>query len=482
MLAPRDRLRSLAGLGLAIVMGLAPALAERPAPAQDAGPSLLAGQPVAEYQRRRAELRKKAGDGQIVVFGARSADFTEFVKFRQNNDFQYLTGVEAPNAILLMTPAGDGEKGHTIVFLPDRNPSEESWAGPKDGPGPESVAKFGVDEVVSSPKFFARLIDLLSEAGGGEGGGRRRGARGQSKLYTQTDRSGSRLSREADFAETLRRVAPQAQPTEVAPFVAELRKIKSTAEVALLQKAIDITLEAQRDAAAAIRPRAYEYEAQAALEAAFTRNGAQRPGFFSIVGSGPNSCVLHYNDNRRKMEEGDLVVVDIGAEYDYYTADVTRTFPVSGKFTPRQREIYQLVLDAQKAAEAAFKPGESTLAQLQRVAAETMRNSPLRDAQGNALDRYFRHGLSHWLGMDVHDVGDYGPPIPVGSVFTIEPGIYLPDEDLGVRIEDDYLVTETGLVKLSGALPSQPDEIERMMGVDPASSRRGSAQPAASNP
>jgi Xaa-Pro aminopeptidase len=157
------------------------------------------------------------------------------------------------------------------------------------------------------------------------------------------------------------------------------------------------------------------------------------------------------------------VVVDIGAEYGYYAADITRTYPATGKFTQRQGQIYQLVLDAQRAAEKAFKPGKSTFADLQRAAAAVMQSSPLRDAQGNTLERYFIHGLSHYLGMDVHDVGSLFKPIPVNAVFTIEPGIYIPEEKLGVRIEDDYLVTQTGLVKMSDNIPSALSEIERLM-------------------
>jgi Xaa-Pro aminopeptidase len=184
-------------------------------------------------------------------------------------------------------------------------------------------------------------------------------------------------------------------------------------------------------------------------------------GFPSIVGSGFYSTVLHYNENRKRIDAGDTIVVDIGAEYSYYTADITRTYPATGKFTERQRAIYQLVLDAQRAAERAYKPG-ATIGDLQQAARDMMRRSSLRDRQGNTLDRYFIHGLGHWLGMDVHDVGSYGP-LPVGSVFTIEPGIYIPEEKLGVRIEDDYLVTETGLVKMSAKIPCEIDDIERLM-------------------
>jgi Xaa-Pro aminopeptidase len=274
--------------------------------------------------------------------------------------------------------------------------------------------------------------------------------------------STAEIERETHFVASLRQIAPDAQIVDVSPFIGEMRKIKSPAEIEVLQRAIDITGEAHRDVARMIKPGAYEYEAQAALEAAFTRNGAERPGFPSIVGSGIYSTVLHYNENRKKIEASDTIVVDIGAEYSYYTADITRTYPASGKFTQRQREIYQLVLDAQRAAEKAFKPGQSNMAQLNRVAIDTIKASPLRDKQGNTLERYFIHGLGHWLGMDVHDEGNYSN-MPVGSVFTIEPGIYIPEEQLGVRIEDDYLVTETGLIKMSRKIPCEVDEIERLM-------------------
>ena len=241
-----------------------------------------------------------------------------------------------------------------------------------------------------------------------------------------------------------------------------MRKVKSPSEIELLQKAVDVTIEGIRELFHVIRPGTFEYEAQAALEAAWMRLGSERPGYTSIIGSGIYSTILHYNENRKRIEAGDLVVVDVGAEYSYYTADITRTFPASGKFTARQREIYQLVLDAQRAAEKAFIPGKSTLVDLQRAAREVMTSSPLRDKRGNTLERYFIHGLGHWIGLEVHDVGSYGV-LPAGSVFTIEPGIYLPEEGFGVRIEDNYLVTAKGLIKMSAKLPSEPDEIERMM-------------------
>jgi Xaa-Pro aminopeptidase len=372
----------------------------------------------------------------------------------------YLTGVETPAAYLILVPAGliPGKPASETVFIPPRNPKHERWTGPQLGPGKETEQVFGIQEVASSDKFKERLKELLnSPAFKGEAGGPR------AKLYTIVPAGAtSEIERETHFVARVRQTSPHAVIVDVSPIIGEMRKVKSSTEVALLQKAIDITCEAQREGARTIRPGTFEYEAQAAIEAAFTRNGAERPGYPSIVGSGIYSTILHYDTNRKKIEAGDLVVVDVGAEYSYYTADITRTFPASGRFTTRQREVYQLVLDAQRAAEKSFKLGESTLASLHRAAAAVMKASPLRDKDGSTLEKYFIHGLSHWLGMDVHDVGDYST-LPVGAVFTIEPGIYIPEEKLGVRIEDDYLVTATGLVKLSGALPSEPGEIERLM-------------------
>lgn len=403
---------------------------------------------------------QKLKDGVVVLIGAREEDLGEVARFRQKNDFMYLTGVETPAAYLMLVPAGliGGKPASEAVFIPPRNPGHEQWNGEQVGPGKEAENIFGVQEVAGSDTFKDRLNELLNSAAfKGEGGAQR------AKLYTIIPAGKTaEIERETHFVARIRQATPHVAIVDVSPIIGEVRKVKSAAEIALLQKAIDITNEGQREAARTIHPGAFEYEAQAAIEAAFTRNGSERPGYPSIIGSGIYSTILHYNTSRKKIQAGDLVVVDVGAEYSYYTGDITRTFPASGKFTPRQREIYQLVLEAQRAAEKAFKPGVSTLAALHSAAVAAMRASPLRDKQGNTLDRYFIHALSHWLGMDVHDVGGYST-LPAGAVFTIEPGIYIPEEKLGVRIEDDYLVTATGLVKLSRALPSEPGEIERMM-------------------
>lgn len=431
----------------------------RPSAAPD---DRLANQPKAEYRARRQRLSEQTKDGIVVVIGAREDDFGEVGRFRQKNNFMYLTGVETPGATLMLVPAvvAANKAAQEILFIPPRNRFQERWTGVQIGPGAEGEAAFGVQEVASAEKFQDRLRDILLASPFKADA---TGAQSQFKLYTVIPAgSTASLTRESQFIDMIRRTAPHVQVVNVSPLLAEMRKIKSPAEIELVQKAIDITGEAQRETARAIKTGAYEYEVQAALEYAFTRNGAERPGFPSIVGSGINSTILHYNQNRKKIEADDLIVVDIGAEYSYYTADITRTYPATGKFTPRQREIYQLVLDAQRACEKAFKPGQSTMGQLQRVAMDVMKASPLRDKQGNTLERYFIHGLGHWLGMEPHDVGDYSS-MPPGSIFTIEPGIYIPEEKLGVRIEDDYMVTDKGLVKMSGKIPSEPGEVERLM-------------------
>ena len=454
--------RKLHSFALLLICFLALATPFQMRPVIAGGDDRLANQPRSEYQARRRKLMEKIKDGIVVLIGAREEDLGEIGRFRQNNDLMYLTGVETPAAALIIIPAGliPNVGATENVFIPARNKGHEQWTGFQVSPGAEGEQKFGVQEVAQSNEFLDRLKKLLlappfkaADSGG----------QPTAKLYTIVPRGyTAAITRENQFVESMQKLAPGLTIVDVTPLIAELRKVKSAPEIALLQKAIDITGEGQRDAAGTIKPGVYEYEVQGALEYAFMRNGSERPGFTSIVGSGIYSTVVHYNENRKKIESGDLIVVDIGAEYSYYTADITRTYPANGKFTPRQREIYQLVLEAQRACEKAFKPGESSLGQLHQVAVKVMRESALRDSKGNTLERYFNHALGHWLGMEVHDAGSYGK-IPVGAVFTIEPGIYIPEEKLGIRIEDDYLATDTGLVKMSSKIPSEPDAIEALV-------------------
>ncbi len=467
------------------------------APSVRADEKTLLEQPPSEYKARRQALMKRVkeadagaalvrprgGDGAaegtrrpagpvVVVVG--ETEEHDDGRYRQLNDFLYLTGVTTPHAALILWPA----EGKEVLYLPPRDRREEAWTGPKIGPGPEGVAATGIEDVESSSAFLGDLFDAIGDTG------KRSFAQRPATVFLLTpDPKPSAGGPTAALARLVKEGAPQTKPRELAPFLGELRKVKSAPEIALLRKAIAITGDAQAAAIRTIGPGVPEYKVEGAILGAFISGGGMRAGFPSIVGSGLNSTVLHYNANRRTMDSGDMVVVDIGAEYSYYTADITRTYPVSGKYTPRQREIYQLVLDCQSACAAEFKVGKSTLQSQHAFARAYMAKSPLRakDEGGveQTMDHFFIHGLGHYLGMDVHDVGETGKPCQPGEVFTIEPGIYIPSEGFGVRIEDDYLVTKDGLEKLSKDIPCGVDEIERLAdkarGMRPEATARGAA-------
>ena len=434
----------------------------------------LLNQPVSEYRARRQKLMEETKDGIVVILGNVEESAGVEARYRQNNWMAYLTGVRTPGAALMLLPQGLASAGgaREIIFIPPRNLQMERWTGVQLAPGAEAARTFGVERVLSTDDLWPMLKEAATLPA-------TKNAAEQSaiKLYTFAPlRVANGFVREYEFVERARKELPgveiPAGERSVVNIIAEMRKAKSPAEIALLQKAIDITGEAHRDIMAHLRPGMYEFEVQAILEAAFTRNGAERPGFPSIVGSGIYSTILHYGENHKKIDENDLVVCDIGAEYSLYTADITRTFPASGKFTARQRAVYQLVLDTQSAIAAHWKPG-MTHADLQRFAQDYLRKSPLRaldmDGREHTMEHFFIHSFGHYLGMDVHDVGNSKFPMRPGEVFTIEPGIYIQSEKLGVRIEDDYLITSENTVrKLSEKIPSAIDEIERIM----AASRR----------
>ncbi len=420
---------------------------------------------------RRAALLDSIGIGVVLLPSAEpksiEGDYPQDSDFRQHNDFYYLTGLETPHSWLVLVVDEQGRQSATVL-IPERNPAEERWTGPQP-----SFADAGRISGITDVRAVTELPEVL----------RRAVMWRQSPLpvftslnrHTRHDEVIGELLFESDVA-----------VSDVAATLASLRLVKDEHEIEMLRRAIDATAAAHRAAARAAGPGMYEYELEAIIELNFRLSGAERVGFPSIIGSGPNSVILHYDKNRRQMESGDVVVMDIGAEYSYYSADVTRTIPVSGKFSGRQREIYDLVLGAQNAAIEAIRPG-TTVGELTGVARTWLREAIeairpgttvgeltgvartwLRDNSNGACgqqtcDAYFVHGLSHWLGMDVHDVGDYSTRLLPGMVLTIEPGIYLPDENLGVRIEDDVLVTETGHEILSAGAPRDPDAIEALM-------------------
>lgn len=403
-------------------------------------PDALLGQPRADYQARRRALGHQTGSGIVVLRGAvigRRQDFEEG-RFRQANAFAYLTGVEVPGADLILRPGTDD----VTLYQPDRrlDPGET----------------FGIARVAPASRFLADLFGAVAEA-------RAHGHR--PVVYLLSPKPGERaMDPDSRFTRWLREGLPDVDFRDLAPILAELRKAKTPAELDLIRRAIAITGDAQGAVIGSIRPGIHEYQLEAKIQAAFLDGGALRPAFASIIGSGPNATIPHYFENSRRIEEGDLVVVDIGAEYRYYAADITRTYPASGHFTDRQRELYQLVLDAQAEAARALKPGVTRLNEMTRHTRDYLRASKLRardqDGRERTMDRFFIHGLSHYLGMDVHDVGETSRPIQVGEVFTIEPGLYIKSENIGIRIEDDYLMTESGPEKLSKEIASDPAEIE----------------------
>jgi len=421
-----------------------------PPPQYEVVPELPgAGRPIAieTHRARRASLCEHIGDGVIVIGSGAQFDLEQLVlqdrDFRPDDYFFYFTGLESPNTWLVLV-ASSTSPDQEILFLPPRDPRAEQWTGKKLGPGPDAVRLTGIRKVRAMlPDSVGAAVENLVKQS--------RGPLFTTQRHeTQVHPLVARWSRNGIDA------------VSIIPTIDSMRVVKDETELAALRRAIHITTEAHKAAMRIVRPGMHEYQVEATIEYTFRNLGADRVGFPSIVGSGPNTTVLHYDVNRRQIEDGDLVLADIGAEWGQYTADVTRTFPANGRFTDRQKEIYNLVLGAQLAVIDAIKPGV-TIRDLDVVARRFM-SSHSGDlcGQQNCVS-YFIHGLGHWLGMRVHDVGDYSMPLEPGMVFTLEPGIYIPGEDLGIRIEDDVLVTENGCEVLSVGAPKTVEEVESLM-------------------
>jgi Xaa-Pro aminopeptidase len=268
------------------------------------------------------------------------------------------------------------------------------------------------------------------------------------------------------WSDWLRKQAPGVQLEDVTGRIDALRQVKSQAEIALLTRAIEVSVDAHLEAMKMMRPGLYEYQVAAKMQYTHADEGCLEEAYFPIVGAGFNSTVLHYDSLERKIDDGDIVVLDVACAQDGYAADITRTLPANGHFSPRQREIYEIVLGAQNAAIAAAKPGMTPTGRgagsLFRIAYDYI-DSHGKDRDGKSLGQYFIHGLSHHVGLNVHDPGDPGRVLEPGMLITVEPGIYIPQENLGVRIEDIILITETGAKVLSARLPRNPDEVEAVM-------------------
>jgi Xaa-Pro aminopeptidase len=418
-------------------------------------------QPKEVYRDRRRRLLERAGEGMVVMWGAGDdRGYGDVGTFRQSSSFFYLTGVELPNAVMVMRPGDGGD----LLFLPSRDPNVERWTGPKWGPGEEAAELFGFDEVLSTepsemvldarrrpvPGFEGRLQAWLSEPG--------------ATLWTELPAVGAAAVPPPThrYLASLRERLPTFSVRDLGEHMTALRSIKDAGEIELMQKAIDITVEGQKRAARSMKPGIGEGVIDGVVYAAFREGGAEGLAFPSIVGSGYNATTLHYDQNVGTCDDGELVVVDIGARYGYYCGDLTRTYPVNGRFSDRQREIYDLVLEAHDRAAEAMKPGV-TVFDLRKIVYGVFENSKVRDPNGESLGQYFIHGLGHPLGLDAHDPGADENPLEPGMVITNEPGIYLPDEELGVRIENDFLITEDGAENLSADLPVTAGDIEALM-------------------
>jgi Xaa-Pro aminopeptidase len=409
------------------------------------------------FAERRAKLIA-AVNAPVVIFGYTGHEESNpsFV-FMQEENFYYLTGHNEEGAVLLLVPESAAQKGWTgpreILYLPPRNLAQEKYNGPRMGlDDPAIIEKTGFADV----ETFAKLRDTLGNL-----------AKNFSEIYTELQGPHDEgYPHAADWSKWVKDAAPQVELKDVSSAVATLRAIKSPGELALIQKAIDPSIDAHLAAMKMIHSGLYEYQVAAKMVEIHDYAGCETEAYAPIVGSGLNSTVLHYNKLDRKIDGGEIVLMDVGGQYSGYASDITRTIPADGKFTPRQREIYEIVLGAQNAALAALKPGMMMTGQgsnsLQKIAMDYI-DSHGKDKQGRSLGRYYIHGLSHHLGLDVHDPSGPSRPLEPGMVITIEPGIYIPEESLGVRIEDDVLITPTGYKLLTARLPRSPDEIEKIM-------------------
>lgn len=437
--------------------------------------------PATAYGKRRKQLMRIAGEDAILVLASaperiRSRD-THY-PYRQDSDFWYLTGFAEPESVLVLVPGR--RHGEALLFCRERDPEREAWDGPRLAPE-GAIDALGMDDAYPIDDLDEILPGLLE---------------GRSRVYYH-------FGRDTDFdlklIGWLNQVRAQvrlgAQPPheflELGHLLDELRLFKSKDEIRLMQRAADISVAAHEAAMRAARPGLHEYALQAEVERVFRQHDAE-PAYGSIVGAGANACVLHYRANNAQAKDGDLVLIDAGAEYRGYAADITRTFPVNGRFSKEQRALHDLVGAAQAAALTQAKPGVAYEAG-HGAAVETLTEGLLslgllkgkleKNIADGSYRRYYRHKTGHWLGLDVHDVGDYkldgeSRLLEPGMVFTIEPGLYIPVDDktvhakwrgIGIRTEDDVHITRDGHQVLTGKLARSADEIEALMSRSVAS-------------
>ena len=425
------------------------------------------------FSERRLKLSDKVlEDSAIIVASAlvkaRISD-TDYA-YRQDSNFYYLSGYEEPDSLLLIRPSSDKEK--FIIFCRDRDPLREQWDGFRTGQE-GAVQQYGADNAYSINSLDQMMPDLLA---------------GVKNIYFSMSAPCGVDTKISQWMEDIRKntragAEPPNNLLSLDSILHEMRLIKEDHEMNLMKKAADITTEAHIRAMQAVTPGMYEYQLEAEYLYAFNKNGARSPAYNSIVGGGNNSCILHYVENNDELKDGDLVLVDAGCEYQYYASDVTRTFPVNGKFSPEQKEIYSIVLEAHRQSMEQAKPGNKWNLMHEKsveVIVEglldlgLLKGTKEQVIEKGDYSKFYMHRIGHWLGMDVHDVGGYKQDgdwreLEKGMVMTVEPGIYILDslEDvddkwkgIGVRIEDDIVITDSGFEVLTPNVPRTIEEVE----------------------
>ncbi len=424
--------------------------------------SALERQPNTDYRARRVALSKLTNGGVVVLFAREEPKGPDAIwAFHQDDNFYYLTGWTEPGPALLIAPeipksGQDRGRPYTeILFLPKRNPSQEKWTGAKLGPDdPDAGRITGFDKVEALDRMRDELAALLPSP--------------RAVVYSDLSRFTEIPKGPLEWLQRANSFPVYVEFQDVKPLLASLRTVKDAGELALIKKAVDASMAAHLAIMRAVHPGVSEREIAALANYEYERRGCERPAYDPIVAAGPHSTQIHYDKDEGVVHDGDTVIVDVAGEYSYYASDITRTLPANGKFSKRQREVYDAVLGAQEAAIKAFRAGKSTMTgdsadSLYNVAMQYL-NTHGSDLHGRPLGQYFLHGLGHSVGLEVHDAGDPSIPLDKGMVFTIEPGVYIPEENLGVRIEDMFYVDRDGhLVRMTSALPRTADEVEKVM-------------------
>ena len=415
----------------------------------------------------RKRLTKELKPGSVVVFNANdimptNADGT--LKFRQNNDLFYLTGVDQEESILVICPDYPDKKLQEVLFLRETNDQIATWEGHKLTKK-EAQEVTGIETVMWTSDF-KRVFNTMMVMGGAEFVYLNTNEHYRAEILVE--------SRDSRFIKWCKEKYPLHKYERIAPLMSKLRAIKSRYEIELMQRASTITEKAFRRVLKFVKPGVKEYEIEAEFIHEFTRQGSRGFAYEPIVASGANSCVLHYIDNSLPCKAGDVLLLDVGAEYANYNADMTRTIPVNGKFTKRQKDVYNAVLRVMRAAFKLLKPGtiyfeyhkevqkvmEGELLKLKLIDKTDIKN---QSAEKPAVMKYFMHGTGHHLGLDVHDTGNMFHKMKEGMVWTVEPGIYIKEEGLGVRIENNVVITKNGLHDLMKNIPIEVEEIEDLM-------------------